>query len=70
MPVRTLVKAPGVDDMTLGEAVELLRLARSAGLACACIGPPLCCQITTYGPARALVRGAHIAVKQIAELAQ
>jgi hypothetical protein len=52
--------------MTLGEAVELLRPPFAA---CACPGEPYCCR-PFFAQATALQRGAHIAVKQLAELVQ
>lgn len=55
-----------VADLTLGEAVDLLR-DELDGHACACIGPPFCCAYA-YWQADALRRAAHITVKLIAEL--
>lgn len=54
-----------VADMTLDGATQRLR---APAFACACVGPPACC---TYGfqQARALQRVAHIAVKQLNDLA-
>jgi hypothetical protein len=51
-------------DMTLGGAVELLRVPPWA---CACIGPPYCCRFS-FDQARALQRAAHIAARQLADL--
>lgn len=55
-----------VADMTLGQAVTLLRDQRAGRgmIACACIGDSGCCRFT-YGQAHALVRAAHIVVKLI-----
>ena len=57
------------DDMTLGDAAELLA---TDGWPCACSGPlpgsRLCCCQRTFADARNLRRGAHIAAKQLAEL--
>jgi hypothetical protein len=53
-------------NMTLGQGVELLRLEP---FACACIGGPICCRYA-WGQAKALQRVAHVAVRQMADLAK
>jgi hypothetical protein len=61
---------PGVTQpMTLGEATELLT---AWGWPCGCSGPgpwPNCGCGRLFTEARALQRGAHIAAKQVADLA-
>ncbi len=59
------------EDMTLGQALQLLGTMH----ACACLGPPPgtplgspCYCALAYRQARALQRGAHIAVKLIAQV--
>jgi hypothetical protein len=55
--------------MTLGEALEILT---ACPIACACSGPgpwPGCYCGWTIAEARALHRAAHIAARQIADLA-
>lgn len=56
-----------LDSLTLGEAVANLRSYVPYG--CACPGPPVCCweYNSRY---RDTKRAAHIAIKQIAELAR
>lgn len=61
------------DDMTLGQALELLR---GPSWACACIGPypgsppgALCPCMAAYAHARVLVRAAHIVVKLLSDAA-
>lgn len=63
MAVATALGYP--DDMTLGEAVELLR---DPGWGCCCVGPqpgrPACPCRLAFDQARALQRAAHIAARQ------
>jgi len=58
-----------LDDMTLGYAVDYVQASEGQAWACACPGGPYCC-IKQYRLAQALIRGGHIAVKQIAGLAK
>lgn len=59
---------PHLADMTLGEAASLLH---GGGWACACAGPmPVCYCARTTQHANMLVRGAHITVKLIADMAE
>jgi hypothetical protein len=64
--MKTAVAASWWDDMTLGEALAYIRATEEQQWACACHGPPCC--IDGYRHAQMVVRGAHIAVKQIAGL--
>jgi hypothetical protein len=57
-------RVEGLGAMTLGKALEFLR-AEPWG--CACVGGPWCCRLR-YAQAHALVRAAHVVVKQLAEL--
>lgn len=57
--------------MTLAQATTVRWFWRSpeaAGMACACVGPPWCCRLAAER-ADDLNRAAHIAVRQIADLA-
>lgn len=58
---------PDYADMTLGEAVAIITNPTPVG--CACTGGRHCCRYA-WAQAEALQLGAHIAVKQIAELAR
>lgn len=51
--------------MTLGGALVLLR---GESWSCACCGPPLCC-VDRYVHARIMRRAAHIAARQLSDLA-
>lgn len=54
-----------ITSMTLGEATDLLAIG---GWPCACTGPwPVCNCMRIFVEARQLQRGAHIAVKQLAD---
>ena len=63
---RTAIAAdPWREGMTLGEAADYIRKFETGEWACACHGPPYCC-MDTYRWAQMVVRGGHIAIKQIA----
>jgi hypothetical protein len=66
--MKTAVATFWWNDMTLGEALAFIREIEEQQWACACHGPPCC--IDGYQHAKMVVRGAHIAVKQMHDLAR
>lgn len=68
--LRTWTPGSAVPSMTLGDAVERMRVDREYGpIACACSGGPLCC-IYAGPQAHNLQRTAHILVKMIDTVAK
>jgi len=59
----TMLAAGDPTRMTLGEAMEVLE---HQDWACACVGGPMCC-LRVHRQAEALKRGAHIAVRLLAD---
>lgn len=54
------------EDMTLGQAVSMLRRQREYPIGCACVGGDLCC-VNRFTQARALQRAAHIVARLAAD---